>query len=239
MKITFLLLTLSWIPFLLFSQCQTQCQNYKTGTLHLGQLSYQNRGGYCEGFLGTGVGVTKGTLEPVSFTYGELDYPEERSVKIPIKANRNSCDIIRVEATGIPSDLFYRLDLCLIRGDTFTWDTGEVLIQESRTKYARNIGILGKCDKVFIPLLVGNSPDNSALTMIFISSKKISRVSWRVVNHHNELICVEDCQTIRKDFAIRILLPANLEPGEYDLEIQGMDPTSPATFITNKVKFSI
>lgn len=236
MKVKFLLLTLGWLPIFMFSQ-NTCCLPYDHP---INELSYQDRGGYCEGLLGRQVGVKKGQLEMVNFTYGELNYSKEKAEIIPVSTNVDCFDGIKIEATGVPCDLFYRLDACISSRDTLKWNTGTVLIREARTKHSRYVGVVGKHDNVFIPLIVGTSPERSNLTMFFTCNKKIARVRWKLLKHQTQYSCIENCRTFRKDQTILIPLPIDLKPGPYELEVQGIDPTFPASApITRKIKFRI
>ena len=239
MKILYLVL-FSWACLQMTSAQPASCDPSIEPAKSLAQLQYKNRGQHCEGFYRSRVSAND--LSLVSFTKGPLRYPstEAKTLKLSIPASIDQQANIR--GYGIPRDLYYRMDLSLSKGESFDWDTGTVLLKNDRTKHARFIGLLGMSresgSEVFVPVAVNLGTNQHPYVMQFVSSTRITQVKWRIVGH-TQFVKVNEGRSIRRDKPIKIILPGNLKPGKYTLEIQGRDASDGITPIAHPVTFRI
>lgn len=163
-------------------QCLSQCDNTIVPSSNA-NLAYKTREGRCEGFYSAKVAANR--LKVVSFTLGDIRFQAQEDEVIEIKSPEAR---LKIKAEGIPNDLYYRMDAVLDKG-TMIWPVKEVLFQDTRTRYARNIGILANVsDKVSHPIyvpvkVVGKkaSADPSQTPLLkLVCTTRLTQLQWRV-----------------------------------------------------------
>lgn len=175
---TLIVLTL-FNPNYSFSQdCSAYASSKRTGP-----LSYQGRPhGGCEGFISDKTSASK--FDVVSFTFGKFEYDDSISEKIYLQTPKGFGKPLNVEAKGVPSNLDYRMDALIARNEIFPWDTGEVLLQNEKTKKSENIGVTGylrssKNKKIYVPLRIVDNENSEYLFIIFRSNGSLRGVEWK------------------------------------------------------------
>lgn len=144
-------------------------------------LAYRSRNNRCEGFYRAKVAAN--ALRLVSVTSGEFRFAAQATEVIEVKTTASSGQV-KFTAEGIPNDLYYRLDAEFAAKTGFSWPVKDVLLKETRTQDARNIGLLAKLDQYFLPIQAKGksaSADANPQTLIkFVCTTRISQVLWRV-----------------------------------------------------------
>ncbi len=148
------------------------------------KLAYQTWSNRCEGFFASEVAANRMRL--VSFTRGDLRYAAEENEIIEISSTESK---LLVRAEGIPNDLYYRMDAELKNG-RFTWPVKDILLQNERTRLARNIGLLAfKRDslnnKTYFPVKASGKltplEDPNKLPLLkLVCTTTLAQVEWRV-----------------------------------------------------------
>ncbi len=232
---------LLFIIFLAHGSILAQCDPKIEAADVFGNLKYQNRGQHCEGFYKSKVSAND--LVFVSFTRGPLRYsseePEQISLSIPVDVDQP----VSIRGFGIPRDLYYRLDIPLEEGQTFDWNTGDVLLKNVETRYARFIGLLGfigelNSNTTYVPVSTGTATDKSSYLLQCVSSTRATEIKWRIVGH-TEFKCINNCRSIRAGKAIKIKLPEDLPSGTYTLEVQGKEAHDGITPIACEIKIKL
>jgi len=208
-------------------------------------LRYQNRGNRCEGLYRSK--VSSSNLRLVSFTQGIFRFKGEEEEMITLSTPVKAEDTAYLRATGIPFDLYYRMDALLLRRRPIRWPVGEVLARDSRTRYARNIGLYGYIDapgkRVYIPIQPVSDqykPNNLRPTdywIRFVASKRLSQVRWRL-RGETEYKLLREGGSFYSGRPISIRLPATLEPGRYTLEIEAKEYNRPE-YISKRYDFRL
>lgn len=196
-------------------------------------LRYQDRGNRCEGLYRSK--VSSSNLRLVSFTQGIFQFKGEEKEVITLSTPVETENTVYLRAMGIPFDLYYRMD-ALLRRRPFRWPVGEVLARDSRTRYARNIGLYGYIDtlgkQVFVPVRPVSDqyqPDHSKPTKYwirFVSSRRLSQVRWRL-RGQTDYQLLRGGGSFYSGRPIPIRLPATLGPGRYTLEIEAKEYNRP------------
>lgn len=144
-------------------------------------LAYRNRNNRCEGFYRAKVAAN--ALRLVSVTSGEFRFAAQATELIEIKTTASSGQV-KFTAEGIPNDLYYRLDAEFPAKTGFSWPVKDVLLKETRTQDARNIGLLAKLDQYYLPIQAkgqsANADANPQTLIKFVSTTRTSQVLWRV-----------------------------------------------------------
>lgn len=163
-------------------QCPGQCDNAIVPSSNT-NLAYKTRGTRCEGFYSAKVSANR--LKVVSFTLGDIRFQAQEDEIIEIKSREGN---LKIKAEGILNDLYYRMDAILDKGTMF-WPVKEVLFQDTRTRYARNIGILANVSNktnnpVFVPVEVvgkkASADPNQTPLLKLVCTTKLAQVQWRV-----------------------------------------------------------
>ncbi len=226
----FTLFSIVCLPLLAFGQCP---ELPASG----GALGYQDRGNRCEGLYRAR--VSSADLELVQFTMGALVFKGEEDEVIILSTPAKGIDgAVKVRARGIPNDLFYRMDAELAHPRaTLEWRVRDVLARDSRTRYARNIGLYGyqdeSADPVYVPIRASSTamesiPLEDTLLIQLISSTRLSRVEWKIRNQ-TEYQLLNDGRSYRAGRPILIRLPKNLKALEYTIEIRAKVYNEPDT----------
>jgi len=208
-------------------------------------LRYQNRGNRCEGLYRSK--VSSSNLRLVSFTQGIFRFKGAGEEVITLTTPVEAEDTIYLRATGIPFDLYYRMDALLLRQRPFRWPVGEVLARGSRTRYARNIGLYGYVGspgrRVFIPVRPVSDqydPDDPPPTVYLIqlvASRRLSRVRWRL-RGQTKYRLLRGGGSFYSGIPISIRLPDQLKPGHYTLEIEAKEYNRPE-YISKRYDFRL
>lgn len=213
-----ILLTLGLLPIFCIGQCDDSKRPIR------GTMGYQPRGKHCEGFYRSLVSAND--LQLVQFTKGRLAYnatqPEDLKLSVPVKTK----ETVNIRSLGIPRSLFYQMDVVLGAGESFTWNTGTVLLKHQSTKYARLMGLLGFTEsngrRVYVPIQI-NTPDaNQAYQIKLVASVKVQQVKWRL-RGQTEYQKIRAGRSFTPGRAISFYLPKGLPGGEYTLEVQGKE----------------
>lgn len=189
-------------------------------------LQYKDRGNRCEGMYRAKVSST--TLRLVQFTKGAFLYGSEQDEVITLSTPVVAIPSVRVRATGIPRDLYYRMDGALDRGSTLQWQVRDVLRRNTRTKYPYNVGIYGylgddPIPDAYVPIrAVSNKKDATAIGTSYlvklVATARLKNVKWRLRGETNYQLLNEG-ESYYPGRAITITLPSNLKPGAYTLEV--------------------
>lgn len=149
-------------------------------------LAYRPRNNRCEGFYRAKVAAN--ALRLVSITSGEFRFTAQATELIEIKTSASSGQV-KFSAEGIPNDLYYRLDAEFPAKTGFSWPVKDVLLKETRTQDARNIGLLAKLDQYYLPIQAkgksANADSNPQTLIKFVCTTRISQVLWRVAGQAN------------------------------------------------------
>jgi hypothetical protein len=208
-------------------------------------LRYQNRGNRCEGLYRSK--VSSSNLRLVSFTQGTFRFKGEEKEVITLSTPVEAKDTVYLRATGIPFDLYYRMDALLLHRRPVRWPVGEVLARGSRTRYPRNIGLYGYVDtpskRVFVPIrpvsdrYKPNSVQTAPYMIQFVASKRLSQVRWRL-RGQTDYQLLRDGSSFYSGRPIPIRLPATLKPGRYTLEIEAKEYNRP-DYISKRYDFRL
>jgi len=207
-------------------------------------LRYQDRGNRCEGLYRSK--VSSSNLRLVSFTQGIFRFKGEKEEVITLNTPVESEDTVFLRATGIPFDLYYRMDALLIRQKPIRWPVREVLARGSRTRYARNIGLYGYVGSnrktTYVPVrAVSDQYDqnnsSSGYRIKLVASTSLSQVRWRL-RDQTEYKLLRDGGRFYSGWLIPIQLPADLAPGAYTLEIEAKEYNRPE-YISKRYDFRL
>lgn len=189
-----------------------------------GSLGYQARGQHCEGFYRSLVSANDPQI--VHFTKGRLAYSATEAETIELSVPVKTSLPVNVRGMGIPRNLFYQMDVVLDHGKSFRWNTGEILLQNQSTKYARMLGLLGFTEsdnrRVYVPLQVNPSEEDQSFQIKLVASTTIKQLKWRL-RGKTEYEEIRGGRLFTPGRAIPITLPDKLSSGEYTLEIQGKE----------------
>lgn len=224
MKISVLALVILILDLAFFS-ASAQCDAALTPSSNQ-QIAYKSRGSRCEGFYAAKVAANR--LKVISFTIGDLRFLPEENEIIEIQSTEPK---LNIRAEGIPNDLYYRMDASTNNG-SFSWPVKEVLIQDARTKIARNIGILAYLPKtttkaIYIPVKAcgqKSSADPNELPLLkMVCTTKLTHVQWRLQGE-SEYRKLEG--SVFRAFApILIRIPADVK-GEKTIQIRAKEENS-------------
>lgn len=188
-----------------------------------GRMGYQSRGQHCEGFYRSLVSAQD--IQIVHFTKGNLSYSSSKPEEIELSVPVNTDSPVHIRGMGIPRNLYYRMDAVLNSGQSFKWNTATVLLDDSKTKYARLLGLLGFTEsngrRVYVPVKVSNS-ENQALKIKLVASTIVKQLKWRL-RGKTEYKSIRGGREFVPGRAITIALPSDLAPGEYTLEVIGKE----------------
>jgi hypothetical protein len=206
------------LPFLTIAQCDDSVRPTS------GSMGYKARGQHCEGFYRSLVSAND--LQIVHFTKGRLAYSATEVEKIQLSVPVRTNSPVNVRSMGIPRNLFYQMDVMLNSGESFSWDTGEVLLRNQSTKYARMLGLLGFTEsgdrRVYVPVQVNQTEEDQGFQIKLVASTTVKQLKWRL-RGKTDYEAIRDGRSFTPGRAIPITLPNNLSSGEYTLEIQGKE----------------
>ncbi len=213
-----LFLIFLFLPLLAFAQCDASVQ--AAG----GSLGYKSRGQHCEGFYRSLVSAND--LQIVHFTKGGLAYSATEAEKIRLSVPVVTDLPVNVRSMGIPRNLFYQMDVVLNYGDSFDWNTGEILLKNQSTKYARMLGLLGFTEsgnrRVYVPVQVDQAERSEGFQIKLVASTTVKQLKWRL-RGQTEYEEIRGGRSFTPGQAIPVYLPGDLPEGTYTLEIQGKE----------------
>ncbi len=169
-------------PDFLAGQCDNQITPADNAVLR-----YKYRGNRCEGFYRSK--VSAGSLALVSCTLGEFRFKSDPEERITLQVASEKA--VNIRAQGIPIDLYYRMDASLEPDQKLEWDVASVLLKDSKTAKAFNIGLLAfresEGNKIFYPvksvsklLTPANTKDTVLLQLM--GSERVESLKWQLNN---------------------------------------------------------
>ena len=190
------------------------------------KIAYKTRENRCEGFFTSKVASNR--LRLVSFTLGDFSFAAEEDEIIEIQSNEPK---LVLKAEGIPNDLFYRMD-AEITGGSLKWPVKDVLLQNDRTRLARNIGLLAFREdpvlhKVFSPIKAKGkhvAGDQNTLPLLkLICTTSLVIVEWRIKGEEKYRRLEKSSFIAHTPIYIRI--PADIK-GEKQIQIRAKESSS-------------
>ena len=213
----------------------SQCAQGVVPATQQAEYGYKSRGEYCEGYVKQNVSAPD--LEMVQFTEGEFVYNLQQDKVLTIRPATFIRGEVFVRVASKQSKLAYRLDGSIGPNSFLSWDLRQVIIPERLEAYGLGIfayrlssNINRKDPKIYIPVTVGGSQGGVSSQrkpgkkIVFRSATDIEDIRWRLkyANGHTTdytLIRPKGVSFFSKEEPIEILLPGDLEPGEYILEV--------------------
>lgn len=182
-------------------------------------IAYRTRGNRCEGFYRAKVAAN--VLRLVSITLGEFRFNPTANEVIEVKIGNTGTGQVQFRAEGIPNDLYYRLDCQFPAQSGFSWPVKDVLLKETRTQDARNIGLLARLNTHYIPVQAKGktaSAETSPQALIkLVCSTRVSKVMWRVSGQKDYVTLPGDSFPAGRNITIR--LPNTLK-GKNTIEVK-------------------
>ncbi len=174
-------------------------------------------------------------LKIVSFTLGDIRFLPDENEVIEINCPESK---LKIRAEGIPNDLYYRMD-ALVSNGKFMWPVKEVLFLDSRTKIARNIGILAFLTSepkknIYVPVKVNGqnatADPNSSPLLKFVCTTKLNQIQWRVQGEtqYRKL----EGSSFRAYAPVFLRIPADVK-GEKSIQIKAQEENSIEWIYTN------
>lgn len=149
-------------------------------------LAYRSRGNRCEGFYRAN--IASNALRLVSVTCGEFRFLPQPSEIIEVRTNFDNGQIV-FSAEGIPNDLFYRLDCSFAASSGFYWPVKDVLLRETRTREAKNIGLLASLGGYYLPVQAKGrgilADPHPQIIVKLVASTRINKVIWCIKGQKN------------------------------------------------------
>ena len=222
MRITFFIfvMALCFIPDFIGAQCDPVL---KERAIH-GSMGYKSRGGHCEGFYKSLVSANN--FQIVHFTKGRLAYSASEPESIDLSFSNAIEEPVNIRGLGIPRNLYYQMDVAINKGETFSWNTGTVLLKDQGTKYARLLGLLGFLEsngrRVYVPVQVNNPDKESPYQIKLVASAEVTQLKWRF-RGEEKFKKIRNGRSFMPGRAIPIKLDATLPAGEYNIEVQGKE----------------
>lgn len=204
----------------------TLCNNFATAQCDANlspsdneTIAYRTRGNRCEGFYRAKVAAN--VLRLVSITLGEFHFNPVANEVIEVKIGNVGSGQVQFRAEGIPNDLYYRLDCQFPVQSGFSWPVKDVLLKETRTQDARNIGLLARLNTHYIPVQAKGktaSADTSPQALVkLVCTTRVSKVMWRVSGQKDYVTLPGDSFPAGRNITIR--LPNTLK-GKNTIEVK-------------------
>lgn len=188
-------------------------------------IAYRTRGNRCEGFYRAKVAAN--VLRLVSITLGEFRFNPTANEVIEVKIGNTGTGQVQFRAEGIPNDLYYRLDCQFPAQSGFSWPVKDVLLKETRTQDARNIGLLARLNTHYIPVQAKGktaAAEASPQALIkLVCTTRVSKVMWRVSGQKDYVTLPGDSFPAGRNITIR--LPNTLK-GKNTIEVKAKSADS-------------
>ena len=153
-------------------------------------MAYKARQNRCEGFYTAQVGSA--SFELVGCTLGDFRFQSNESEVITLEVpGATGTGGYNIQARGIPSNLYYRMDAQLRAGQSLSWEVATSLWLDNRSRYDYNIGLLAFQErsggKVYTPVrskskLQPAAGGSATVSLKFRASRPLGSLRWKIGN---------------------------------------------------------
>lgn len=202
----------------LSAQCDPNLEAADNSTLR-----YQPRGNRCEGFYRSKVSAA--SLELIACTQGDFRFKNEAGEIITLSLPSAGKQSVQVRAQGIPINLYYRMDASLQGSQSLNWEVSPVLLKDTRTSRAYNLGLLAFTgegnQKVYYPVssqskLLPKAAGQDSLVLQFMGTARLASFKYQLDQ--------EPLKPLTGSFPdgrpIRLKLSGNLPKGRHTLVVK-------------------
>ena len=204
-----------------------------------GDIYYQSRGNYCEGYIAKPMSNPALTL--VQYTLGDLEYDLKTDDILTIRIATPAINNAQLTAAGKKSKDAYRLDGSISKSVDFEWDLNAVIKKEGL--HSDRVGIFGYYDsglprkdpKVYVPVVVQKTnsrlsdPEKKSITLR--PGSHMADIKWKLKRKGKDITKLTRIPKGNSSFfgrnqIIKVILPdktsddKEITPGEYELEIR-------------------